>query len=189
MPWINPLDWNFNFIEFTGIFVDPETSDPIPDSSVTTSGLLEDVSIKRMAKTEATIPVLLDFQTTDPSGTLVDPSLVVLSNACGASRQQLELEYTIQADVSLISFSGYKPEFTGRIRFACPISQPVFSSALAGLNGVFTPSSTSPAPLVPDSDPSLAEEAVTQAEAGFTEEGAVQAEAGVSDVDSAAFSN
>jgi hypothetical protein len=153
-----------------------------------------------MSERTLRVPVILEYTSTAPSSITADPVLVAFSRACGADRVALELEYTIVADVESVSLFGYKPTFSGRSIFNCPINSEEFGGALAGLSGFgFTPNppAVAPpvaplaappvdggfqpdAPPVPTADPPLAGEETVAADVPVAADGAgVTNEAGV----------
>ncbi|KAJ3191490.1 hypothetical protein HK101_007672 [Irineochytrium annulatum] len=81
-------------------------------------------------------PITLSYTLTTPvislsglAGTDEVVNTLLTSCGIGGAGRNLNVDYTVSVSIGVISWTGYKPSFSGKLNFACPVS----SSALSGL--------------------------------------------------------
>ncbi|KAJ3102007.1 hypothetical protein HDU97_000920, partial [Phlyctochytrium planicorne] len=136
----NYVDVKVDVLNFQGILLDESGK----EVNARANGQNKDVSFPSMKNTTFTINIRLTYAITSP-GTLIevvaltDPVLKILAKSCGligsGSRPNLRMSYTTDLTIGLISWTGYKPSFGGKLDFACPVGADAFK-ALLGRRGI-----------------------------------------------------
>ncbi|KAJ3201807.1 hypothetical protein HDU82_007861 [Entophlyctis luteolus] len=113
-------------LTFVGFLLDPTTAAPIKSAPVT--GNTNNINFKAKRTTTFELPFSVTHSFTVADGATLadleqsDPLLSALASACASSSGNLQLSYTVQLSIALISWTGYRPSTSGKASFACPMT-------------------------------------------------------------------
>ncbi|KAJ3216122.1 hypothetical protein HDU67_009923 [Dinochytrium kinnereticum] len=121
----NNIDVKVDRLTFAGTLLD----DNGKELNARANGQKTSVTFQSRANTTFSLSVNLAYSVTTPSSmieilALTDPVVAVLARSCGflgSSRTNLKMAYTTEVSIGLISWTGYKPSFNGRLEFPCPV--------------------------------------------------------------------
>ncbi|KAJ3100536.1 hypothetical protein HDU96_010298 [Phlyctochytrium bullatum] len=121
----NNIDVKVDKLTLTGVLLD----DSNKQLNARANGQKTDLVFKSKENTTFVLPVTMTYSVTTPATlidllALQDPVINVLAKACGwvgSTRTPIKMDYTAEATIGLISWTGYKPKFDGRLNFNCPV--------------------------------------------------------------------
>ncbi|KAJ3241296.1 hypothetical protein HDU78_001915 [Chytriomyces hyalinus] len=84
-------------------------------------GGVRNVEFQGRGATQFVLPIQLLYATTNPfSLSQGDEALLLFNERCENLPQSIQVEYQVTVDLALVSWTGYKPGFSGRASFMCP---------------------------------------------------------------------
>ncbi|KAJ3027863.1 UNVERIFIED_CONTAM: hypothetical protein HDU68_002952 [Siphonaria sp. JEL0065] len=117
-----------NNVYFTGQLLSTDSKTPIPNANV--NGQSGSVTFPSNKNTQFMMPLTVMYSLTSGLAEIAsDPALSLFASQCNGSGGNIKMGYTVNINLAIIAWTGYKPSFTGTTQFPCPN----LSSAVSGL--------------------------------------------------------
>ncbi|KAJ3100689.1 hypothetical protein HDU96_010248 [Phlyctochytrium bullatum] len=137
----NNVDFKVDKLTFSGVLLDSSNN----RLNARANGQQNNVVFKSKQNTTFVFPIVMAYSVTTPFASLdvlarQDPVMSELARSCGwlgAARTPIRMDYTAEASIAWISWTGYRPKFEGRLSFACPVDGTTLTTLLrrAGRGG------------------------------------------------------
>ncbi|KAI9346245.1 hypothetical protein BDR26DRAFT_1005393, partial [Obelidium mucronatum] len=109
-----------NNVLFSGQLLGTDDKTPIPNANV--NGQSGSVTFAANKDTQFMMPLTVMYSLSKPglSGVASDPALSLFASKCTGSGSSIKMAYTVSINLAILSWTGYKPSFSGTTQFACP---------------------------------------------------------------------